>query len=53
MIKITERKEVKFVKIEPGLHKKLKLRATEKDHYIQEELKEILEKELEVDDTNE
>lgn len=47
MIKITEKKEVKFVKIDPGLHKKLKLRATKKDHYIQEELIEILKKELE------
>jgi len=50
VIKITD---VKTVNLEENLHKKLKLRATRKGKALRQEIKDILEKELEEDDSNE
>ncbi len=45
--------EKKHLRVDPELHRKLKERAKKKGVFIEFEVKEILEKELEVDDTNE
>ena len=41
--------EKKTLKIDPELHKKLKIRASKKGSYIEEEVKELLTKGLEGD----
>jgi len=49
VIKITD---YKTINLDKPIHKKLKKRAFEKDSSIAQELREILKKELEVDEPN-
>ncbi len=46
-------KKVKHLEVEEEIHRKLKVRATKKGKTLKEEVKEILIKELEVENTNE
>ena len=43
----------KTLKIDPELHKRIKIRASRKGNFIENEVEEILTKGLEVDEPNE